>query len=96
MSSRIVGVQNALHTRLRTQARNLLFEYKYGVTDGERGRLRGHVPVEHVQQLMQLYGNLIIDLMIDDLSKSVEINQAHGGNDLDENTRRITTFKESK
>lgn len=53
----LVALTASLHKRLRTQARNLLFEYKYGVTDGMK--IRGYVPVEIVQNLMELYGNLI-------------------------------------
>ena len=66
--ARIVAVSDELHRRLRTQARNLVFEYKYGVTDEKNGKLRGHVPAEHVEKLMVLYGNLIIDLIMSDLA----------------------------
>lgn len=53
----LVALTAELHQKLRTQARNLLFEYKYGV-DGP-GKKRGFVPVEAVQPLMELYGTLI-------------------------------------
>lgn len=46
-----------LKRAITTQARNLLFEYKYGVTD--EFRKRGFVPVEHVQKLLELHGELI-------------------------------------
>jgi hypothetical protein len=68
--NKIVAVSDELHRRLKTQARNLVFEYKYGVTDEKNGKLRGHVPVEHVEKLMILYGNLIIDLIMSDLSEN--------------------------
>lgn len=51
-----------LHRRLHIQARNLLFEY----------RLSSHksVPVEQVENLMRLYGNLIAQLIFEDQEKA--------------------------
>ena len=46
-----------LHGRLITQARNLLFEYRVAGKD---------VPVDVVQKLMVVYGNLIADLIFRD------------------------------
>lgn len=56
---RLVALTATLHQKLRTQARNLLFEYKFSVTDEELRLKRGYVPVEVVQKLMELYGNLL-------------------------------------
>lgn len=51
------GFTDDLHRRLRVQARNLLLEYRLG---------SGSVPHEKVQELMELYGNLIAKLIMED------------------------------
>jgi hypothetical protein len=86
MKQLVTGISNALHTRLKTQARNLLFEYKYGCTDEKTGTLRGHVPVEHIEPLMRLYGDLVIAMLLDDLSAGMDRNiraQVIGNTHLD-------------
>lgn len=50
-----VGLTEELHQRLHVQARNLLLEYRLSPTKS--------VPVEKVEDLMRIYGNLIAKLI---------------------------------
>lgn len=53
----LAGLTDELHKRLHIQARNLLLEYRLSPTKS--------VPVDKVEDLMRLYGNLIAKLIWD-------------------------------
>lgn len=68
----LVALSEELHRRLHVQARNLLFEYKFSAVNP------GLVPVEAVEKLMRLYGNLIAELIFKDQEKSRQENAVDG------------------